>query len=144
MDLLKLEEQLCFPLYAASRLIVKSYTPLLEKLNLTYPQYLCMMVLWEKDPLSVGEIGKKLRLSSNTLTPLLKKLERKKLLHRRRSEADERSVEIQLTENGRSMKKSAEEIPLKLLENTSIPLEKLADMKERMWDFLSDLENLSD
>lgn len=144
MDLLKLDEQICFPLYAVSRRIIQGYTPLLEELNLTYPQYLCMMVLWEEDRLSVGYIGKRLRLNSNTLTPLLKKMEGKGLLERRRSTKDERSVEVILTDKGRKMKQRAEEIPLKLLENTSIPLEKLTDMKERIWDFLAELEGLPD
>ncbi|MCH7414890.1 MarR family transcriptional regulator [Belliella sp. R4-6] len=115
-DLLLLENQICFPLYAASRMIIQAYREPLEELGITYPQYLVMMILWEKDGLAVNEIGKRLFLDSGTLTPLLKRLESHNLIKRVRSEDDERKVEIQLTFQGKSMKSKAEKIPAKILE----------------------------
>ncbi|MCH7397445.1 MarR family transcriptional regulator [Belliella sp. DSM 107340] len=115
-DLLLLENQICFPLYAASRMIIQAYREPLEELGITYPQYLVMMILWEKDGLAVNEIGKKLFLDSGTLTPLLKRLESHNLIKRVRSEEDERKVEIQLTFQGKSMKSKAEKIPSKIME----------------------------
>ncbi len=108
---LYLENQLCFPLYAASRMTTKIYAPLLKALDLTYPQYLVMLVLWQHGEQTVNEIGNRLYLESNTLTPLLKRLEQKALLSRRRSAKDERSVLVQLTETGAQLKAKAQEIP---------------------------------
>lgn len=113
---LHLEDQLCFPLYAASRMIIQAYREPLEALGLTYPQYLVMMTLWEKDGQAVNEIGKKLFLDSGTLTPLLKRLEASSLIKRIRSEADERRVEIELTFQGKSLKSKAAGIPAMILE----------------------------
>ena len=112
---LKLENQLCFPLYAASRMVTKLYQPLLEKLDITYPQYLILLVLWESDTLTVNEIGKKLMLETNTLTPLLKRMEVKGIVKRTRSTIDERRVIIQLTEKGVCLKQQALCIPTELL-----------------------------
>ncbi|AFL84040.1 transcriptional regulator [Belliella baltica DSM 15883] len=114
---LLLEDQICFPLYAASRLIIQTYREPLEELGLTYPQYLVMLVLWEKDGQAVNEIGKKLLLDSGTLTPLLKRLEANNLIKRVRSEQDERKVEIELTFQGKSLKSKAEKIPKKIAES---------------------------
>jgi DNA-binding MarR family transcriptional regulator len=108
---LKLDAQLCFPLYAASNLLTRLYRPLLEELGLTYPQYLVMLVLWERTPASVGELSAKLYLDSGTLTPLLKRLEAAGLVRRQRSVADERRVEVSLTRNGLALKKRAREVP---------------------------------
>ena len=108
---LKLDAQLCFPLYAASNLLTRLYRPLLEELGLTYPQYLVMLVLWERAPASVGELSAKLYLDSGTLTPLLKRLEAAGLVRRQRSVADERRVEVSLTSNGQALKKRALEVP---------------------------------
>lgn len=108
---LKLSNQLCFPLYAVSKEIIRSYTPFLEKLDLTYPQYLAMMVLWENDGISVNQIGAKLYLDSGTLTPLLKRLQVKGLVERTRSQADERSVIIRLTEKGKDLEEQAAQVP---------------------------------
>jgi DNA-binding MarR family transcriptional regulator len=113
---LKLENQFCFHLYAASRLITRSYQPILDELGLTYPQYLVLLVLWETDNLSVGAICQKLYLESNTLTPLLKRLEKMALITRVRSVEDERSVKINLTESGLTMKRLACNVPFKLTE----------------------------
>lgn len=108
---LRLKGQLCFRLYTASRLIVKSYTPLLSELGLTYPQYLVMMVMWETDGLTVNEIGGRLMLQTNTVTPLLKRMEQMGLVERRRGEGDKRRVIVALTERGRAMEKEARGIP---------------------------------
>ena len=97
---LKLENQICFPLYAASRLVTREYQPHLDKLGITYPQYLVLMVLWENNGLTVNDISEKLILNTNTLTPLLKRMEKQQLLSRRRDVADERKVLISLTEKG--------------------------------------------
>lgn len=112
---LKLQNQLCFPLYTASRLITQLYVPLLQERDLTYPQYLVMMALWEKDGLSVGSIGELLYLDSGTLTPLLKKLEKSGLVLRVRNPEDEREVIITLTKQGLQLQKWAEEIPQKMV-----------------------------
>ena len=113
-DCLKLENQLCFPLYAASREILRMYTPLLKELDLTYTQYIAMMVLWEKGEVTVGEIGKKLFLDTGTLSPLLKSMEKKNLLKRTRDSKDERIVKIRITNEGEALKEKAAEIPSKI------------------------------
>ncbi len=111
---LKLNNQLCFPLYACSRLIVKLYTPFLEPLGLTYTQYITLLALWEEDNCSVKTLGDKLFLDTGTLTPLLKKLEGQRLIKRTRNPSDERSVVISLTEKGMELKHKATEIPKKI------------------------------
>lgn len=113
-EALKLSNQLCFPIYAAANAIQKAYRPLLAPLGLTYPQYLVMLVLWERDGVSLGDIGRRLHLDSGTLTPLLKRLEAAGIVERRRSDEDERVVVITLTAKGRALKADAEPIPYKL------------------------------
>ena len=113
-DALKLQNQLCFPLYALSKEIIKKYTPLLDDLHLTYTQYLVMMVMWEDKTINVKAIGDKLYLDSGTLTPLLKKLEVQRLITRQRDTSDERSVIIQITESGLALKEKASDIPAKI------------------------------
>lgn len=108
---LYLENQLCFPLYAAARLTTQVYEPHLKKLDLTYPQYLVLLVLWKEKEQTVNDIGKKLALESNTLTPLLKRLEQKEILVRTRSADDERKVVISLTAKGKALKQKAVKIP---------------------------------
>lgn len=108
---LRLRNQLCFRLYTASRLIVKSYTPLLSGLGLTYPQYLVMMVLWEEDMLTVNEIAHRLMLQTNTVTPLLKRMEVMGIVERHRGRGDMRQVIVRLTERGRAMEEEAGVIP---------------------------------
>jgi MarR family transcriptional regulator, organic hydroperoxide resistance regulator len=108
---LKLEAQLCFPLYAASNLLTRLYRPLLDELGLTYPQYLVMLLLWERRSASVGELSTALYLDSGTLTPLLKRLEANGLVRRERSAEDERRVEVSLTREGEALKKYALEVP---------------------------------
>ena len=108
---LKLENQLCFPLYAAARAVVGKYGPLLKDLGLTYTQYIVMMVLWENDWISVSDLGGKLHLDSGTLTPLLKKLESMSLITRTRSEEDERVLIVETTVKGRRLRDKALDIP---------------------------------
>lgn len=110
-DDLKLENQLCFPLYVCSKEIIKKYTPYLEKIDLTYTQYIVMMVLWEQPKITVKELGKKLFLDSGTLTPLLKKLENKEYIERNRSIKDERNLIVSITKKGKDLKEKAKEIP---------------------------------
>jgi len=113
-DVLKLENQLCFPLYAAAREVVKRYRPYLDELDLTYTQYITMMVMWEQKEISVKDLGEKLFLDSGTMTPVLKSLEAKGYVSRKRSTADERSVCVFLTEIGEGLKQKAVEIPAKV------------------------------
>ena len=112
---LKLENQICFPIYSVSRLITRAYKPYLEKLGLTYPQYLVLLVLWEEKRLSVNKIGRKLLLNTNTLSPLIKRMEKNELLTRTRSKDDERTVLVDLTEKGLNLKEKASSIPQELL-----------------------------
>ena len=113
-EMLKLENQLCFPLYACAKEIVRRYTPLLEPLGLTYTQYIAMMVMWEHKSISVKDMGKLLYLDSGTLTPMLKKMEKAGLIRRKRSEYDERVVMITITEKGEELHDEASGIPAKM------------------------------
>ena len=110
-EALRLENQLCFPLYACSRETIKLYKPFLDEIDLTYTQYIAMMVLWEKESVTVKELGEALYLDSGTLTPLLKKMEAKGLIRRRRSEQDERSLIVSLTEEGTALRERALDVP---------------------------------
>lgn len=110
-DVLKLENQLCFPLYAASREVVKSYRPYLEELDLTYTQYIAMMVFWEEKRINVKELGKRLYLDSGTLTPVLKSIEKKGYVKRTRSTDDERVLIVEITDEGEALKDRALAIP---------------------------------
>ncbi len=139
-ELLRLDKQLCFPLYAAANLIVKLYAPLLAEIDLTYPQYLVLLVLWEQSPLSVGELGTRLYLDSGTLTPLLKRLEAKELIDRRRDENDERRVLIYLSAKGKTLKKHAACIPMRLIQDLDLDVEEVAAMRETMKNFVTLLE----
>lgn len=128
-DLLKISNQLCFPIYALSKEITNQYRPLLEKLDLTYPQYLVLMVLWEHQKLNVCEIGKILRLDSGTLTPLLKRLEAKQIVKRERSKQDERIVDVSLTEKGIALEEDAVCIPVQLMEKVQLSAEEILQFK---------------
>jgi DNA-binding MarR family transcriptional regulator len=114
-DLLKLDNQLCFALYVCSKEIIRKYKPLLDPLNLTYTGYIIMLALWEKDNVTVKELGERLYLDSGTLTPLLKKLESSGYIKRDRSSSDERNVYIRLTEKGALLKEKAYEIPQSMI-----------------------------
>ncbi|MBQ1604176.1 MAG: MarR family transcriptional regulator [Lachnospiraceae bacterium] len=111
---LKLDNQLCFPLYAVSKEIVRKYKPFLDEVDLTYTQYIVMMVVWEDEQVSVKEMGKKLYLDSGTLTPVLKTLEKKGLIERTRSKEDERNLIVTLTPSGKALKDKAVDIPAKM------------------------------
>ena len=127
--ILKLDDQACFPLYALSRGITNAYRPFLEAIDLTYPQYLVLMVLWEKDGLTVNQIGDKLHLDSGTLTPLLKRLEVKGILIRKRKEEDERVVAITLTIAGLALKKKAIKVPQQVIEALGLTEKELSQLK---------------
>ncbi len=118
---LLLGNQLCFPLYAAARLTNQLYHPHLAPLGITYPQYLVLLVLWEQDAQPVTDIGKRLLLDTNTLSPLLKKLQQKGLVERKRSTQDERQVVVQLTEAGWQLRDQAADIPRLMLEKLALP-----------------------
>ena len=111
---MKLGSQLCFPLYAATRKIVGNYTPYLKPLGITYTQYIMFLALWEKDGITVGELCKRLRLDTGTVTPMLKNTEKQGLIRRERSEEDERVVVITLTKEGKALYKKAKDIPGKV------------------------------
>ena len=132
---LKLENQLCFPVYAASRLIIREYQPYLEKLGITYPQYLVLMVLWEKGRISVNGISQKLILNTNTVTPLLKRMELQGFIKRNRSESDERKVMVALTRKGKQLQAEAASIPGQLasgLISEAMQIEDLGDLKDKL------------
>lgn len=122
-DSLRLENQLCFPLYACSREIIKRYKPFLDELDLTYTQYIAMMVLWEKKAVNVKELGKALYLDSGTLTPLLKKMETKGLVVRARSEKDERNLIVRITDEGEVLRQKAASIPGQIAACTDLSAE---------------------
>lgn len=144
MEELYLENQLCFPLYAASRLTTKIYTPYLNELELTYPQYIVLLALWQYDDQSVNSIGEKLYLESNTLTPLLKRLEQKGLIRRKRSKQDERTVIISLTKEGKNLQQKAKEIPMKILasfSDTTIDENEIVAFQQTLFKLLGILDN---
>jgi MarR family transcriptional regulator, organic hydroperoxide resistance regulator len=129
---LRLADQLCFSLYAASRAVTAAYAPLLAPLGLTYPQYLVMLVLWETDGVSVKTIGEALALDSGTLTPLLKRLEAQGLVRRDRSTTDERVVEIHLTTAGKRLKQRAAAIPERLLSCMGTPVREVLRLRDEL------------
>jgi MarR family transcriptional regulator, organic hydroperoxide resistance regulator len=132
---LRLDNQLCFPVYAASRLIIREYQPFLDKLGITYPQYLVLMVLWETDKITVNEISQKLILNNNTITPLLKRMEQQGIIKRKRSESDERKVNVELTKKGKQLKTEAAIIPEELaarLISETLKIEELIDLKNKL------------
>lgn len=132
---LKLGNQLCFPVYAASRLIIREYQPHLDKLGITYPQYLVLMVLWEDDNLTVNDIARRLILNTNTVTPLLKRMEQQGIIVRKRSDEDERKVIVQLTKKGSKMQEEAARIPESLvsrLGNSNLDMDELLRLKESL------------
>lgn len=128
-DQLHISEQVCFPVYAFAKEIINQYRPLLEALELTYPQYLVMLVLWEHEAQTVNQLGDKLKLDSGTLTPLLKRMETKAFVARIRSTVDERIVNISLTEKGVALKEKAACIPKQLMEAMNVSAEDLLILK---------------
>ena len=135
-ECLKLSKQLCFPLYACSREMIKLYKPWLDELGLTYTQYITMMVLWENKAMTVKALGQELYLDSGTLTPLLKKLEEKGLVTRRRSELDERNLIVTITETGEAMKDAALHIPEEMTKCINLPREEIRDLYRMLHQLL--------
>lgn len=140
-DALKLENQLCFPLYAVSKEIVRKYTPFLNDLDLTYTQYIAMMVMWDKKEATVKELGNKLFLDSGTLTPLLKKLESKGLVTRQRSKTDERFLSVCITEDGMKLREKAIEIPAKISGCIQLEEQEAIQLYTIMNKLLASMEN---
>ncbi|TWI55456.1 DNA-binding MarR family transcriptional regulator [Pseudomonas duriflava] len=140
---LSLDEQLCFPLYAAANATVRAYRPLLEPLGLTYPQYLVMLVLWERDGLKVTEIGKRLRLDTGTLTPLVKRLETAGLVSRARLAEDERCVAVTLTEAGKALREVARDVPAAMKRTLPLESDTVAALKAGLTHLIELSEALS-
>lgn len=135
-DVLKLENQLCFPLYACSRGVIKLYRPYLEPLGLTYTQYITMMVVWEHKKINVKDMGKKLFLDSGTLTPVLKSLEAKGLVTRNRSTEDERVLLVEVTEAGEALKDQAVDIPKELAKCVNLEDEETLELYQLLYKLL--------
>jgi DNA-binding MarR family transcriptional regulator len=138
--LLKLENQLCFPLYAVSRLVTQAYQPLLQELGVTYPQYLVLLLLWEHESLTVKELGEKLLLDSGTLTPLLKRMEKKQWIHRTRDPQDERSVIVSITSAGKFLNEKATDIPIHLLERMGLSSQEVVQLRNQLNQLLTQLK----
>ena len=135
-EIMKLDSQLCFPLYAAARNVTSLYTPLLKPLGLTYTQYITLLVLWEKDGVSVSEIGSKLMLDNGTLSPMLKKMEQSGYIERNRSKEDDRVVIITLTQKGRELQEQAKDIPEKVGSCIDLPIEKARVLYDLLYELL--------
>jgi DNA-binding MarR family transcriptional regulator len=138
-DKLKLENQICFPLYALSRKVIQLYKPLLDKYNLTYTQYIVMLVLWEEEKISIKELGEKLLLDSGTISPVVKKLAGQGLIEKFRYSEDERIVMVKLTDAGRKMRDEAVEIPEKLYSQFEGDKETLFQLKENLDQILEEI-----
>lgn len=138
---LDLSNMVCFAIYSTANALTRAYQPILNKLDLTYPQFLVMIVLWEQDDRTVSEIGAQLNLDSGTLTPLLKRLEAAGRIARRRDARDERQVRITLTDEGRELRKEAENIPEKVFCALGQPVDELQDLRARLLDIRGNLAN---
>lgn len=138
---LKLDNQLCFALYSSSRAIIRAYKPLLDRLDITYTQYITLMVLWEEDGISLNKLGQRLMLDSGTLTPLLKKMEKKQLLSRVRNSKDERQINIFLTVKGKKLMDEALKIPEQMVCNLSMPIKEIFELRDCLKNMLKTLEN---
>lgn len=143
-DALKLANQLCFPLYACSRETIKLYKPFLNELDLTYTQYITMLVLWEERSVNVKQLGKRLYLDSGTLTPLLKKLESKGLITRVRSALDERNLIVSITPKGEKMREQALHIPLELAKAVPLTSEEALTLYQLLYKLLGSLPEDTD
>lgn len=139
-DDLLLDNQVCFALHSTSLLMTKVYKPLLQALGLTYPQYLAMLVLWEQDGLTVGEISQRLITDPGSLTPLLKRLESEGLLKRTRSREDERVVLVQLTDKGRALQQEAQRVPQCILDASGRTMERLRQLQAELLDLRASLQ----
>jgi DNA-binding MarR family transcriptional regulator len=139
-ELLKLDNQLCFSLYAASKALVSAYKPLLDPLGITYTQYLTLLALWEEDGVTIKHLSHRMHLDSGTLSPLIKRLEASGLVYRDRDPADERRVLVFLTEDGRQLKTRALEIPMKAYEKSGLTPERVRLLKEELTALTAHLE----
>lgn len=135
-DPLELDRQLCFALAATSREVVRLYRPSLEPLGLTHPQYLVMLALWERSPLRLRELADRLHLEPATASPLIGRLEAAGLVTRRRSEADERAVDIQLTDDGEALRRRAVAVPVEVVERLGYPVERLEVLRDQLTSLL--------
>ena len=142
-DALKLENQLCFPLYACAKEIVRAYKPYLDELDITYTQYITMMVMWEHRELRVKDVGERLYLDSGTLTPVLKKLEEKGFVTRRRSSTDERDVIVTITKRGEDLKEKAVHIPEKLAGCVNLEPQKARALYDLLYEVIGKLTNVN-
>lgn len=140
MDTLKIENQICFPLYACSREIIKRYKPFLDEIDLTYTQYITMMILWDRKEVNVKELGQCLYLDSGTLTPLLKKLEAKGLVARKRSAQDERNLIVTITEAGENLKEEAIKIPEQIAQCVNLEPEEAIMLHRTLYKILKNNE----
>ena len=140
-EAMKLSNQMCFPLYAASRSVISLYTPWLKPLGLTYTQYLVFLVLWEEDGITVGEICSRLMLDNGTLSPLLKKMQQAGYIAKTRSPEDDRIVLITLTEEGRELQEKAKEIPGKVADCIDLPPEKAQMLYRLLYELLENRKN---
>lgn len=138
-DILKLENQLCFPLYACAKEVVKKYKPFLDEIDLTYTQYIAMMVLWEKKTVNLKLLGEHLYLDSGTLTPLLKKLEKQGLISRKRSRDDERNLTVTITEKGEKLKEKAITIPQRLGQCINMSPEEIQTLYQLLYKLLKQM-----
>ncbi len=138
---LHLNQQLCFALYSSSRLVVQAYDTYLKQLNLTYPQFLVLLALWQKNPLSVKEIGESLHLDSGTLSPLVKKMQSKGLVKKNRSNKDERIVTVQLTPSGKNMQKAAAKIPHHIFCKLQMKEKEVIDLRKQLQTLTDVLKN---
>jgi len=141
-DLLKLENQICFPLYVASRLIIRAYQPMLDKMGVTYPQYLVLLALWENDGQTVNQISKELYLNTNTITPLLKRMEKTGIVTRTRSQEDERKVLITLTAQGKALKEKAYCIPEEILAKMGQNTQEVLHLKKQLHSLIQQMEQI--
>jgi DNA-binding MarR family transcriptional regulator len=139
-DWLRLDAQLCFRLYAASRGLTRCYQPLLDALGLTYPQYLAMLVLWERDGLTVSELSEKLKLDPSTMTPLLKRLESAGWVNRQRRKQNEREVEIALTDAGRLLRERALSVPPAIMAATGLDLSEARHLRDLLDKLMAGIE----
>ena len=143
-EALSFDKQICFSLYSASNAMVRAYRPELKALDLTYLQYMVMMILWERDGITITSLGDRLHLDSGTLTPLLKRLEAKGLIQRRVSDVDERVKQLFLSESGTLLKLAAESIPERMLCKTALPVEQLVELKQQCDLLLASLNRTVD
>jgi DNA-binding MarR family transcriptional regulator len=148
VDSLKLDSQLCFKLYAASRAVIRGYKPMLDQLGLTYPQYLAMLVLWEwqdnpPEQPTVKALGERLLLDSGTLTPLLKRLEQLSLIRRQRSVHDEREVHLSLSDTGRALREQVGPLKARLLCDSGIDLDRVAELRDGLDHLLKQIKGLT-